>query len=450
MQDNVGGHIVRTRTKSQNNLLKNRSSTLRYELSKSLTQVSQVPDVNLDLRKSLLALDGTCEYCRTNEAVAFDHFNPMVKKGFPTGYCNDLWNMVPACSRCNSSKGNTDCLIWLKGSAKKNPCRNMGAEDRDKIFQKWEAYAKACDEHCVKAKIDIDMFKRLNILILMQLTALQKHIDEYSQDFRISDRQMIFGERSGEQIREKIDQEIDALEKIQGLTLDAVVNETTTSSSPTSPVSQSVTHMQGTLPSRCTTKKKKANYKLSTDTKRDLVTSTAKIKSSLLSVARSQETSRRQGCSDVSSIDISKDCVTTVSPTVKTSQKGPLKGQVKGRSPHKNKRVECRVQDVADHGDSLPLTKSTHASSVPAPKNGDKISLVTLPKIEEEEYPPSSQPEESVASTNSAAVDEDDASSQLSSPPKTSTKTKHREQVPTSRPRAISHPSIRDTQVRPA
>lgn len=46
-----------------------------------------------------------CHYCQTEVAVSIDHVIPLSKGG-----TNDIWNLRPACFRCNSWKA--DKLPW--------------------------------------------------------------------------------------------------------------------------------------------------------------------------------------------------------------------------------------------------------------------------------------------------------------------------------------------------
>jgi hypothetical protein len=53
-----------------------------------------------------------CAYCLAARATTEDHFEPLVRKGRPTGAMNDASNMVPCCSTCNSSKGGKRFEEW--------------------------------------------------------------------------------------------------------------------------------------------------------------------------------------------------------------------------------------------------------------------------------------------------------------------------------------------------
>ncbi len=55
---------------------------------------------------------GLCAYCG-NPAEAWDHVYPISKKGITTPS-----NIVPACTSCNSSKGDRNVFEWLKAMGK--------------------------------------------------------------------------------------------------------------------------------------------------------------------------------------------------------------------------------------------------------------------------------------------------------------------------------------------
>jgi hypothetical protein len=44
-----------------------------------------------------------------------------VIKRRPTGYISEIANLVPACGKCNQSKGNKDWRTWMLGNAKRSP-----------------------------------------------------------------------------------------------------------------------------------------------------------------------------------------------------------------------------------------------------------------------------------------------------------------------------------------
>jgi len=49
--------------------------------------------------------DVRCAYCG-DVSTEWDHLRPLVVNRRPTGYISEIGNLVPACGKCNQSKGN--------------------------------------------------------------------------------------------------------------------------------------------------------------------------------------------------------------------------------------------------------------------------------------------------------------------------------------------------------
>ena len=58
-----------------------------------------------------------CCYCG-DTSTEWDHLRPVVRDKKPTGYISEIANLVPACGKCNQSKGNKDwdCLLYTSPS----------------------------------------------------------------------------------------------------------------------------------------------------------------------------------------------------------------------------------------------------------------------------------------------------------------------------------------------
>lgn len=61
-----------------------------------------------------------CAYCAGAHSE-WDHLRPLVSGKQPTGYISEIHNLVPACGKCNQSKGNKDWRAWMFGPAKLSP-----------------------------------------------------------------------------------------------------------------------------------------------------------------------------------------------------------------------------------------------------------------------------------------------------------------------------------------
>lgn len=82
-----------------------------------------------------------CAYCG-DRATEWDHFRPLVIDKKPTGYISEINNLVPACGKCNQSKGNKDWLAWMTSKARLSP-KTKGVSDLDeridllKTYENW-------------------------------------------------------------------------------------------------------------------------------------------------------------------------------------------------------------------------------------------------------------------------------------------------------------------------
>jgi hypothetical protein len=83
----------------------------------------------------------TCVYCGT-PATDWDHLRPLVKDKQPTGYVNEIRNLVPACGPCNQSKSGADWRKWMQGAAKGSPKAKRVSDIEERIkrlseFEQW-------------------------------------------------------------------------------------------------------------------------------------------------------------------------------------------------------------------------------------------------------------------------------------------------------------------------
>lgn len=71
----------------------------------------------------------TCSYCG-DTSTEWDHLRPLVVKQRPTGFITEIQNLVPACGKCNQSKGNKRWKTWMLSAARLSPT-TRGVEDID-------------------------------------------------------------------------------------------------------------------------------------------------------------------------------------------------------------------------------------------------------------------------------------------------------------------------------
>ena len=74
----------------------------------------------------------TCSYCG-DTSTEWDHLRPLVDKQRPTGYISEIHNLVPACGKCNQSKGNKHWLTWMRSTARLSPTARGVADIEERI-----------------------------------------------------------------------------------------------------------------------------------------------------------------------------------------------------------------------------------------------------------------------------------------------------------------------------
>lgn len=84
-----------------------------------------IPPTEEDVIEALRILhldadDLRCAYCG-DVSTEWDHLRPLVKDKLPTGYISEIANLVPACGKCNQSKGNKLWREWIFSDAKLSP-----------------------------------------------------------------------------------------------------------------------------------------------------------------------------------------------------------------------------------------------------------------------------------------------------------------------------------------
>lgn len=80
----------------------------------------------------------TCCYCG-DPWTEWDHLRPIVIDKAPTGYISEIHNLVPACGKCNQSKGNRPWREWMLGDAARSP-KTRGIHDLKERAARLDAY----------------------------------------------------------------------------------------------------------------------------------------------------------------------------------------------------------------------------------------------------------------------------------------------------------------------
>jgi len=81
-----------------------------------------------------------CAYCG-DPSIEWDHLRPIVRQKKPTGHVSEIGNLVPACGKCNQSKGNKNWRDWMLSEARLSP-KSKGVADLNERIARLEAYEK--------------------------------------------------------------------------------------------------------------------------------------------------------------------------------------------------------------------------------------------------------------------------------------------------------------------
>ena len=108
--------------------------------------IPHVPPTQAEIDEALGILgmtfdNRTCVYCGT-PATDWDHLRPMVRNKRPTGYIDEIRNLVPSCGPCNQSKGASEWRTWMEGAARGSPKTRGITESQERIarlgkFEEW-------------------------------------------------------------------------------------------------------------------------------------------------------------------------------------------------------------------------------------------------------------------------------------------------------------------------
>ncbi len=120
-----------------------RTSTITNAFVNSIIPIVEPSDEEVTEALEILGLDANdlkCAYCGS-ASTEWDHLRPLVDKKKPTGYISEIRNLVPACGKCNQSKGNKHWKKWIEGGAKLSPTTRRVPE-LDKKISRLEQYER--------------------------------------------------------------------------------------------------------------------------------------------------------------------------------------------------------------------------------------------------------------------------------------------------------------------
>lgn len=122
-----------------------RTSTITHSFVSSIIPSRYPSESEVNEVLDILGLDSDdlrCAYCG-DPSTEGDHLRPLVRGKMPTGYISEIANLLPACGKCNQSKGIQEWETWMRSTAPKSPASRMVPDlekriQRLKTFEEWK------------------------------------------------------------------------------------------------------------------------------------------------------------------------------------------------------------------------------------------------------------------------------------------------------------------------
>ena len=109
-----------------------RKTTVNHAFRCAISLVEKYDKERVEAAMRELAQDNkllTCVYCK-EAATTWDHLIPVVEADFP----NQIYNLVPACSRCNEGKIGTPFADFIKK-------QGMSNDEKEELIEKLNKYS---------------------------------------------------------------------------------------------------------------------------------------------------------------------------------------------------------------------------------------------------------------------------------------------------------------------
>ncbi len=140
-----------------------RSSSIRNAFVAAIIPITKPSAAEVESVLQILGLnpnDVRCAYCG-DKASEWDHLRSLVSGGKPTGYPSSIRNLVPACGKCNQSKGKSDWKVWMCGKAKLSPTARGKSDvaQRVKQLEEYERWA-SCKRLRIEELVDRSTWNR--------------------------------------------------------------------------------------------------------------------------------------------------------------------------------------------------------------------------------------------------------------------------------------------------
>lgn len=158
---------------------KSRVSSILHEIARGLainTKIDKKKILKQQLiKQDVLKMNGICEYCELNAAGkrCGDHYKPLVVNQMPTIYCHEPINIIPVCSKCNSSKQGRDFFTWYTRS---EYCKSFPRSTRNRVLKKMRLFDKAFKKEHTKKKVCERGFKQLHVEIVQFLESIDNRL----------------------------------------------------------------------------------------------------------------------------------------------------------------------------------------------------------------------------------------------------------------------------------
>jgi hypothetical protein len=127
--------------------IKGRSSSITNAFINAILPVREPsPEEEIEALAQLGMTPATirCVYCG-DKHTEWDHLRPIIYGKGPTGYITEIANLVPACGKCNQSKGNKKWDKWIVSGARLSPQSRVKTEadeaDLKERISRLQAYA---------------------------------------------------------------------------------------------------------------------------------------------------------------------------------------------------------------------------------------------------------------------------------------------------------------------
>jgi hypothetical protein len=140
-----------------------RSSSITNAFFNSIIPIDPPTEEEELAALEILGMDPTdirCAYCG-DKSSEWDHLRAIITDQKPTGFITEIANLVPACGKCNQSKGKTPWRQWIVSSARLSPTTRgkNGIEERMARLSKYEQWRqpKWID---IATIVDKDLWKR--------------------------------------------------------------------------------------------------------------------------------------------------------------------------------------------------------------------------------------------------------------------------------------------------